>query len=243
MENNNEQKEKNVSHTNFFKFTQNQFSVSLEKYDAVTKSTSPSMLAVTSRSVSSKSSIYKKRLNSLDSTMLEDVAYTVLDDESLKLEKKIEDVENVIKELTEKLIVAEALEDDSATKMILQRQDALRREYDNLVVSYKKQNPDINFFSIFSKIYGFPQKMKEKLKKRFRVYIRTSILFKHITPLVRSLVVRDTIGKLNKINKSVDELVNMKVPFGEQEQRYEMLINHLSRAGALHSKIAKELGS
>ena len=54
-------------------------------------------------------------------------------------------------------------------------------------------------------------------------------------------MVRDTLGRLDKINKSVDELVKMKVPFGEQEQRYETLINHLSRAGALHSQIMKEL--
>ena len=49
------------------------------------------------------------------------------------------------------------------------------------------------------------------------------------------------IGRLDKINKSVDELVKMRVPFGEQEARYETLVNHLSRAGVLHSQILKEL--
>ena len=58
---------------------------------------------------------------------------------------------------------------------------------------------------------------------------------------MRSIMVRDTLGKLDKINKSVDELVKMQVPFGEQEVRYEKLVNHLSRAGALHSQIMKEL--
>ena len=43
--------------------------------------------------------------------MLEDVAYTVLDDENLKLEKKIEDTEKILKELTEKLIVADTIQD------------------------------------------------------------------------------------------------------------------------------------
>lgn len=54
-------------------------------------------------------------------------------------------------------------------------------------------------------------------------------------------MVRETLGKLDKINKSVDELVKMKVPFGEQEEKYETLVNHLQKAGALHAQILKEL--
>ena len=87
----------------------------------------------------------------------------------------------------------------------------------------------------------FPQKFKIRLKKQFKLVLRRSKLLKNFTLFVRSMAVRDTIGRLDKINKSVDELVSMRVPFGEQEARYETLVNHLSRAGILHSQILKEL--
>lgn len=83
---------------------------------------------------------------------------------------------------------------------------------------------------LFEKLENFLDKKKSSspAAKRFKVMLK---FFK----------VKDTLGRLNKINRSVDELVNLKVPFGEESKRYEILANRLIRANHLHAEIQKEL--
>lgn len=117
----------------------------------------------------------------------------------------------------------------------------IERNLANLQQQYQQQNFETGLTSALTKAMNFPQKMKENFQKAFKSFLRRSKFLRKYTPLVKAMMVKDTLGKLDKINKSVDELVKMKVPFGEQEERYETLVNHLSRAGALHSQILKEL--
>ena len=58
--------------------------------------------------------VMPKRLNSTDSAMLEEKAYIALDDPELRLEKRIENYENSIKTLNEKLEVAETINDEKS---------------------------------------------------------------------------------------------------------------------------------
>ena len=221
----------------FFQLTKHQLSVNIDKYDsAIAKTTS-----VFNSSQSVQPFILKKRLNAYDSTMLEDAAYNVLDDTELKLEKRIEKIEATLKDVNEKIVVAETIKDIPALEELNLQREILIRNLENVKLEYQSKNIDTKMTSVLVKIMEFPQKFKIWLKKQFKLVLRRSKLLKNFTPFVRSMAVRDTIGRLDKINKSVDELVSMRVPFGEQEARYETLVNHLSRAGILHSQILKEL--
>ena len=184
---------------------------------------------------------FQKRLNSLDSAMIEDAAYMVIDDPDLKLEKKIEDTKNALKEIKEKIIVADTINDEKTKDELLNQKKFLHQKLQNLKTQYKSQNAETLLTSVIERILLFPDKMRKKLKKSIKKFLIHSEFLKNFTPLVKALMIRDTLGRLNKINKSVDELVKMRVPFGEQEQRYETLVNHLSKAGTLHSQILKEL--
>lgn len=241
--NNNKNKNKNTE-SKFLRFTGQQLLVNLEKYEKIPK-TNPLHLVeppnTHTQKLENSQSSFHKRLNSIDTSMLEDVAYTVLDDENLKLEKKIEDTEKILKELTEKLIVADAIEDIAKKNELLNQKAILLQKRDGLLQEYKSKNVYTQLATIYIKIVKLPQYLNEKLKKKLKKFIRNSTILKKITPLMRSITVRETLHKLKKINKSVDELVTMKVPFGEQEEKYDALINHLSRATVLHAKISKEL--
>ena len=239
-----EQQKQQNKNSNFFRFTTQQLSVNLQKYDCVGKG-NPLTLGANSlnRETAFKSVVLPKRLNSLDSSMLEDAAYNVLDDVELKLEKKIDNIEVLIKSLNEKIIVADTIKDEVQKKDLLRQKKILMQNREILLAQYKSHNTETQLVSVISNLLQLPQKIKKNIRKRFKKFLRTSKLLQHFTPLVRSLMVRDTLGRLNKINKSVDELVNMQIPFGEQEERYETLVTHLSRAGALHSQIIKELNS
>ena len=241
---NNEINNDNNAKANFFQFTREQLSVNLSKYDTVTKGNPTSLFnsnAINADRLKEKPVIYQKRLNSLDSAMLEESAYIALDDHDLKLEKKIENLEQALKEIKEKLIVADTIQDEKAKQELLKQRKMLAQKLANLQAEYKSQNLDTKLTSAITRFLNFPQELKKNLKKRFKKFLRRSKLVRRFTPLARVLMVKDTLGRLDKINKSVDELVKMHVPFGEQEARYETLVTHLQKAGALHSQILKEL--
>lgn len=52
----------------------------------------------------------------------------------------------------------------------------------------------------------------------------------------------DSLEQLSEISKSVDDLVDMNVPYGEKVQNYEKLTEYLNQANMIHSKISKSLG-
>ena len=51
----------------------------------------------------------------------------------------------------------------------------------------------------------------------------------------------DSLEKLSEINKSVDELIEMNVPYGEKKQNYEKLTQYLYQANQIHSQITKTI--
>jgi hypothetical protein len=51
---------------------------------------------------------------------------------------------------------------------------------------------------------------------------------------------KETLNKLNRINKSVDELVGLKIPYGESEKRYQVLANRLMKANNLRTELQRE---
>lgn len=250
--NRNENKDLNKASENtqkeaFFQFTKQQLTVNVNKYDkALASKNSVSLFntqPIDPQKLHEKPVIFAKRLNAIDSDMLEENAYKALDNEDLKLEKRIENIEASLKSVNEKLIVAETIQDEAAIKELSKQKKLLSRNLESLQLEYKSQNLDTKMTSVMAQILRFPEYAKEKINKFLRNLFRRSKLIRRYTPIVRAIMVRDTLGRLDKINKSVDELVKMKVPFGEQEERYETLVNHLSRAGALHSQILRELKS
>ena len=156
-------------------------------------------------------------------------------------EKRIENLENNIRDVNEKIVVAETLKDIVTLDELNLQKQILEKNLENVRNEYQSKNIDTRMTSIIADFLLFPQKIKNFFHRQFRYFLFHSKFIKKFKPLMRSIMVRDTLGKLDKINKSVDELVKMQVPFGEQEVRYEKLVSHLSRAGALHSQIMKEL--
>lgn len=51
----------------------------------------------------------------------------------------------------------------------------------------------------------------------------------------------DSLDTLTSINENVDELIAMKVPYGETKANYEKLTNYLYRANRIHAQISKKM--
>ncbi len=236
--------DKNNQKKEFFQLTGHQLSVNIHRYEKVLNK--PQVTIFNKKQLDEieeekKEKLLLKRLNATDTAMIEECAYKVIDDPELKLEKRLEDCEKALAEVKEKLTVAQTIQDTKAQKELTYKKTVLEKNLSSLQKQYSEQNFETGVVSVFTKMLLLPQKIKTSFTKTIKRILIHSEFLKRFKPLARALAVRETIWKLNKINKSVDELVKMKVPFGEQEEKYETLVNHLHRAGALHSQILKEL--
>ena len=186
------------------------------------------------------SSLFKKRLNDYDSALYEETTVQKIDDPNLKLENKIEKVEEMISALDEKLVVAETVQDTMKAKEIFIQKLMLEKKLEKLQSEYKSKGLDTKFTQGLINFFGMPANIENDLKQKIGNFVKESGLAKPFKPVTNFFKIKETLARLDKINKSVDELVSMQVPFGENEQRYQALANHLTRANYLQNKIEKE---
>ncbi len=88
---------------------------------------------------------------------------------------------------------------------------------------------------------GFWDSVFEKIEEYLGTTSLSPNTLKKIKMLFNFFRVKDALTKLNKINKSVDDLVKMKTPYGENEKRYEMLTRRLLKANNLRTQLQREL--
>ena len=182
-----------------------------------------------------------KRLNGYDSTILNQTNFGSADEDldELSIDYRIKEKEAAIKDLDAKIKVAdnygtqnEALGLKAKKQRILQELDTLRKKqmYGGRVLGEK------NGFS--------HQSFKEKMPVIYKIqsFLSRQILAK-VSKKVNSVVtLSDSLEQLAQISKSVDELVDMNVPYGERIQNYEKLTEYLNQANMIHSKISKSMG-
>ena len=126
----------------------------------------------------------------------------------------------------------ESLSLKAKRQRIMQELDSLRKQqlYGGRVLGENKQ--------------PYHQEFREKMPVIYKVqeFISRQIMAK-ISKKVKSVVdLSDSLDKLSEISKSVDELIDMNVPYGEKTHNYEKLTEYLNQANQIHSKITKSMG-
>lgn len=181
-----------------------------------------------------------KRLNGYDSTILNKTNFENAETEELSLDYRIKEKESIIKDLDAKIKVAddygtqnEALGLKAKRQRIMQELDVLRKQqlYGGRVLGEKNSQ-------------AFHESFKAKMPVIYKIqsFLSRQVLAK-ISKKVNSVVtLSDSLEQLSQISKSVDELVEMNVPYGEKIQNYEKLTEYLNQANMIHSKISKSLG-
>ena len=179
-----------------------------------------------------------KRINGYDSAILNKTNIDESEGEDLSIDYRIKEKESVVKDLDAKIKVAdnygtqnEALSLKAKRQRVLQELDTLRKQqmYGGRVLGEKQ---------------AFHQSFKEKMPVIYKIqeFISRQILSR-VSKKVKSVVtLSDSLEQLSEISRSVDELIDMNVPYGEKVQNYEKLTEYLSQANMIHSKISKSLG-
>lgn len=179
-----------------------------------------------------------KRINGYDSAILNKTNIEEPEGEDLSIDYRIKEKESVVKDLDAKIKVAdnygtqnEALSLKAKRQRVLQELDTLQKQqmYGGRVLGEKQ---------------AFHQSFKEKMPVIYKIqeFISRQILSR-VSKKVKSVVtLSDSLEQLSEISRSVDELIDMNVPYGEKVQNYEKLTEYLSQANMIHSKISKSLG-
>lgn len=194
--------------------------------------------AVPAASEKSASSNPVKRLNGYDSTILNNTKFDETNNEEVSIEYRIKDKEATLGDLDAKIKIAdnygtqnEALGLKAKRQRIMQELSSLRKQqmYGGRVLGEKKFSHQ-NFKKEMPVIYKVQEFISRQIMAR-------------ISKKVNSVVtLSDSLDKLSEISKSVDELIDMNVPYGEKMQNYAKLTEYLNQANMIHAKISKSLG-
>lgn len=180
-----------------------------------------------------------KRLNGYDSAILNQTKFDETETEDLSVEYRIKEKEAVLKDLDSRIKVAdnygtqnEALGLKAKRQRIMEELSILRKQqmYGGRVLGEKKQLSHKSF--------------KEKMPVIYKIqdFISRHILARVSKKINSVVTLSDSLEQLSEISKSVDELIDINVPYGEKVQNYEKLTEYLNQANVIHSKISKTLG-
>lgn len=177
-----------------------------------------------------------KRLNDYDLNILNDKSFPEVDDESLRLEMLINEKEEALANINSKIKGRELI----GKLLDVMELKIQAKELENEITALKEEFARNNF-----KLRLKPQKKKEKKKLpliiRFQRFVSRK-LFAKISKKFKSIAdLGDSLDTLASINENVDELIAMKVPYGETKANYEKLTNYLYRANRIHSEIARKM--
>lgn len=179
-----------------------------------------------------------KRLNGYDSTILNNSKFDGTEEQELSIDYRIREKEQSIKDLDEKIKLA----DNYGTQNEALGLKAKRQRYMEELSSLEKQRA-YGGRVLEDKEKILHETLKEKMPIIYKIqsFVSRKILSK-ISKKVNSVItLSDSLEQLSKISKSVDELMDMNIPYGEKRHNYEKLTQYLNKANAIHSKISKSL--
>jgi len=178
-----------------------------------------------------------RRLNDYDYNILKDGAYKDITDEALKLEYKISKIEDEIQELDNQIQSAKDIHDFNTAESLINMQKQLRDDLDGLLEIY-------NDSSLSAKIScGLVNNIKNKFSKinRNALDFAEAVISKFPGKFSSILEIKKSLNKLENINRSVDELISMRTPYGEAADKYEQLSKYIIKANSIQSEISRSL--
>lgn len=181
------------------------------------------------------------RLNDYDSNILESNAYLSIPDEMLKIEHRIDILEKMLSKLNTEIDVLQSFGYMVQITDLKHRREKILDELAELNEAYDKLGLSAKISNQIASAMSFTSNKKASAFSKFKAFIIIKILARISKKFNYSQVMKDLLSKLTNINSSVDELVTMKVPYGEMTSRYEKLTAYLNRANTIHARISKDM--
>lgn len=180
-------------------------------------------------------------IDGYDSTMLEDRAYLKLDDEMLKLEYRINQLEEDLMIINDEILAAINIDDHSRTEFLQAKKESIKKELERLNNKYFDIGAMSKFTTIMSSIFRKRSSKEKSLIQKLNYFVEKYILAVISRRLNFTFNLKESLSKLADINRSVDELISLRIPFGGLTGRYEKLTGYINKANDIHAQIAKNV--
>lgn len=179
-----------------------------------------------------------RRLNDIDQNILNNNSFKDLDDKTLKLECLIAEKEEALDALNSKIKGAELLGKLLDVMDLKIQAKQIENEIADLREQYSKRGLAEKLTTVIT-----PKKPKVKLSPIARLarFVSRKVIAKMSKKVQSIFDMSDSLETLTSINENVDELIAMKVPYGETKANYEKLTNYLYRANKIRSQINKRM--
>ena len=173
---------------------------------------------------------FSHRLNGYDSSILNEKTLPQTN-EKLNLDYQISEKQKELTGIGGKIKNAELYGTQNEVLGLKVRRQRLEKELFEL----NRQKSDSYVKTLTGEIIDIPW------VRRAQMFLSRNVLAK-VSKKFNSLVfLGDSLEKLSEINKSVDALIEMKVPYGEKKENYEKITQYLNRASQIHSQITKTM--
>lgn len=181
------------------------------------------------------------RINDFDSNILEENAYQEIADDVFKIEHKIEMLENILLKINNEVTALKSLGAQIQITDLIDRKKKIESTLSELNDKYLKLGLGAKFSGQIANAVGQKNNNKLSYLSKFRKFLSKNVISKISKKFDYKETMKDALENLSNINSSVDELINMKTPYGETVARYEKLTAYLNKANVIHSRIAKNI--
>ncbi len=180
-----------------------------------------------------------RRLNDYDFNILQEDAYKEINDELFKLEYKLARLEEEIKSIESQIFVAQEIGDYNFIQELNNRKKYLEEDFANALYLYNNKSFSAKISEHFSNIIN--DKTKNKYRNLYNKFskFKDFLISKLPKSIVSALKLRESLTTLATLNKSVDDLVSMNIPYGEQYNKYDQLSKYIIKANSIQAEISK----
>lgn len=178
-----------------------------------------------------------RRLNDYDYNILREDAYKDISNELFKLEYKISRLEEELKTIDLQIQSARDISDYDTVETLTNRKRVISEDLTALVEMYNDK-------SLSTKISGGLFNLAKNKFAKFNALgnsLKQLILSNLPGKFSYLFEIKQSLSKLESINKNVDELMTMQTPYGEAGDKYNQLSKYITRANAIQSSIAKSM--
>lgn len=174
------------------------------------------------------------RLNGYDSTILNDKTFDKAESDKLKLEYKIAGKQKELNDINAKIKNAELYGTQNEVLSLRMKKQRFEQELYELNRQHAASNKIKKSFT--------GENIELPVIRKIQTFVSRNVLAKVSKKFNSIVFLGDSLEKLTDINKSVNELIEMNVPYGEKNENYEKLTEYLYRANKIHSQISKTMG-
>lgn len=181
----------------------------------------------------------QRRLNDYDFNLLKEDAYKDISDDLFKLEYKISKTEEEIAYLSCQLQSAKEINDLELIEELSRQKEMAEDDYSSLVSFYNEKSLSARMTDSISNIFG--NKIKNNYNNlQIKFQNITQNIIKKLPKKITSIIeIKSSLNKLESINRSVDELISMNIPYGENLNKYEQLSKYIIKANEIQGEISK----